>query len=191
MTTKKRAAAPVPSDCAEWLEILLRAVYVARLGRGTPTLEEFRAMNRARDALKRRWEQDIAAFLRGEAPGAEAAEAARQTARRRSPAAGRARPRAEAYDAARQAAEDFRRAAQGARRSAAESPRVMPWRITEALRTLGLSDAAGPDEMMAAYRRLARQYHPDINKSPGAEEKMKAVNAAMATLKKHFEEARL
>ncbi|MBP3675482.1 MAG: DnaJ domain-containing protein, partial [Campylobacter sp.] len=33
-----------------------------------------------------------------------------------------------------------------------------------------------------AYRKLARQYHPDINKEPGAEEKFKEINAAYEIL---------
>ncbi len=30
----------------------------------------------------------------------------------------------------------------------------------------------------AAYRRLAAKYHPDVDRSPGAEERMKLLNAA-------------
>ncbi|HEB7535290.1 TPA: DnaJ domain-containing protein [Campylobacter coli] len=48
--------------------------------------------------------------------------------------------------------------------------------------TLGVSKSASADEIKKAYRRLARQYHPDINKEKGAEEKFKEINAAYEIL---------
>lgn len=36
--------------------------------------------------------------------------------------------------------------------------------------------------MRAAYRRLARQFHPDVNRSAGASERMRELNAAYAVL---------
>lgn len=39
--------------------------------------------------------------------------------------------------------------------------------------TLGINKNASSDEIKKAYRRLARQYHPDINKEKGAEEKFR------------------
>ncbi len=48
--------------------------------------------------------------------------------------------------------------------------------------TLGVSKGASQDEIKKAYRRLARQYHPDINKDEGAEEKFKEINAAYEIL---------
>lgn len=48
--------------------------------------------------------------------------------------------------------------------------------------TLGVSKTASSDEIKKAYRRLARKYHPDINKEPGAEEKFKEINAAYEIL---------
>ncbi|EGK7561597.1 DnaJ domain-containing protein [Campylobacter coli] len=48
--------------------------------------------------------------------------------------------------------------------------------------TLEVSKNASADEIKKAYRRLARQYHPDINKEKGAEEKFKEINAAYEIL---------
>lgn len=48
--------------------------------------------------------------------------------------------------------------------------------------TLGINKNASSDEIKKAYRRLARQYHPDINKEKGAEEKFKEINAAYEIL---------
>ncbi|HEU0277919.1 MAG TPA: J domain-containing protein [Rhodanobacteraceae bacterium] len=48
--------------------------------------------------------------------------------------------------------------------------------------TLGVKQGAGEDEIKAAYRKLARKYHPDRNKSPGAEDKFKAVSEAYEVL---------
>ena len=47
---------------------------------------------------------------------------------------------------------------------------------------LGVSEKATSDEIKKAYRRLARKYHPDINKDPGAEYKFKEINAAYEIL---------
>jgi curved DNA-binding protein len=48
--------------------------------------------------------------------------------------------------------------------------------------TLGVKQGAGEDEIKAAYRKLARKYHPDRNKSPGAEDKFKAISEAYEVL---------
>ena len=47
---------------------------------------------------------------------------------------------------------------------------------------LGVPAAATTEEIRAAYRRLARQYHPDLNAGPEAEARMKEINHAYATL---------
>lgn len=48
--------------------------------------------------------------------------------------------------------------------------------------TLDISSDASAEEIKKAYRRLARKYHPDINKDAGAEEKFKEINAAYEIL---------
>jgi len=48
--------------------------------------------------------------------------------------------------------------------------------------TLGVSENATADEIKKAYRKLARKYHPDINKDPEAQEKFKEINAAYEVL---------
>ncbi|KAL9263433.1 Chaperone protein DnaJ-like protein [Drosera capensis] len=48
--------------------------------------------------------------------------------------------------------------------------------------TLGVSRSASNKEIKAAYRKLARQYHPDVNKEPGATEKFKEISAAYEVL---------
>src|SRR5512136_251776 len=47
---------------------------------------------------------------------------------------------------------------------------------------LGVTRGAGADEVKKAYRKLARQYHPDVNKSPDAEAKFKELNEAYEVL---------
>ncbi len=47
---------------------------------------------------------------------------------------------------------------------------------------LGVPKGAGKDEIKAAYRKLALQYHPDRNKSPAATERFKEISEAYAVL---------
>ncbi len=47
---------------------------------------------------------------------------------------------------------------------------------------LGVSRTATPDEIKKAYRKLARQLHPDVNPSPEAEEQFKEVGRAYEVL---------
>ncbi|MFP4574057.1 MAG: molecular chaperone DnaJ [Coleofasciculus sp.] len=48
--------------------------------------------------------------------------------------------------------------------------------------TLGVSRDADKEEIKRAYRRLARKYHPDVNKEQGAEERFKEINRAYEIL---------
>ncbi|AEG72365.1 chaperone protein DnaJ [Mycoplasma haemofelis str. Langford 1] len=47
---------------------------------------------------------------------------------------------------------------------------------------LGISRNATEDDIKKAYRKLAKKYHPDINKEAGAEAKFKDINEAYETL---------
>ncbi|XP_073035571.1 LOW QUALITY PROTEIN: uncharacterized protein [Primulina eburnea] len=48
--------------------------------------------------------------------------------------------------------------------------------------TLGVPKSASSKDIKAAYRKLARQYHPDVNKEPGATEKFKEISSAYEVL---------
>src|SRR5215470_10665708 len=48
---------------------------------------------------------------------------------------------------------------------------------------MGVERSATPEGIKAAYRKLARKYHPDVSKEPDAEEKFKEVQEAYETLK--------
>jgi curved DNA-binding protein CbpA len=49
-------------------------------------------------------------------------------------------------------------------------------------RILGLSVGASGEEVKKAYIRLVKQWHPDINKSPEANKKMREINRAYEIL---------
>ncbi len=55
---------------------------------------------------------------------------------------------------------------------------------------LGVGRNASDDEIKSAFRKLARQYHPDVNKEPDAEEKFKEVNEAYGVLSDRDKRAR-
>ena len=52
----------------------------------------------------------------------------------------------------------------------------------DAYKVLGVSSTASKDEIKKAYRNLVKQWHPDVNKSPEALEKMKEINTAYSLL---------
>jgi molecular chaperone DnaJ len=47
---------------------------------------------------------------------------------------------------------------------------------------LGVNQQATQEEIKRSYRRLARQYHPDVNKNPDAEARFKEINEAYEVL---------
>ena len=49
--------------------------------------------------------------------------------------------------------------------------------------TLGVDKTASQDEIQSAYRKLARKYHPDVNKEAGAEDRFKEIGEAYEVLK--------
>lgn len=50
-------------------------------------------------------------------------------------------------------------------------------------KTLGISRDASQDEIQKAYRKLARKYHPDVNKDAAAEQRFKEIGEAYEVLK--------
>jgi len=48
--------------------------------------------------------------------------------------------------------------------------------------TLGVPRGASQEEIKQAFRKLARQYHPDVSKEPDAEERFKEMNEAYSVL---------
>jgi curved DNA-binding protein len=59
--------------------------------------------------------------------------------------------------------------------------------------TLGVGRNASEDKIKKAYRKLARKYHPDVNKDKEAEERFKQINEAHEVLKdqekrKHYDQ---
>src|SRR3989337_2192126 len=47
---------------------------------------------------------------------------------------------------------------------------------------LEVGRSASPEELRRAYRRLAKQYHPDVNEDDSSEERFKEINEAYAVL---------
>ena len=56
------------------------------------------------------------------------------------------------------------------------------WLSKDFYKVLGVSKDATDDEITKAYRKLARKYHPDLNKTKEAEEKFKDISEAYDVL---------
>lgn len=54
--------------------------------------------------------------------------------------------------------------------------------MTDPYRVLGVDRSADAATIRKAYKKLARQWHPDVNKAPDAEERFKEINAAYDVL---------
>jgi len=58
----------------------------------------------------------------------------------------------------------------------------MPVEYKDYYKTLGVSKTASAEEIKKAYRKLARQHHPDVNKKPESEKRFKEINEANEVL---------
>lgn len=59
----------------------------------------------------------------------------------------------------------------------------MPVTSPDHYEALGVPRDASPDAVRQAYRRLARRFHPDVNREPGAEDRFKAISEAYDVLR--------
>lgn len=59
----------------------------------------------------------------------------------------------------------------------------MPLKFKDYYETLGVSRNASLKEIQTAYRKLAKQYHPDVNKAKNAEDKFKEIAEAYEVLR--------
>jgi len=58
----------------------------------------------------------------------------------------------------------------------------MPVEYKDYYKTLGVAKGASTEEIKRAYRKLARQHHPDLNKDATAERRFKEINEAQEVL---------
>lgn len=59
----------------------------------------------------------------------------------------------------------------------------MAAKFVDYYQSLGVKRDASPEDIQRAYRALVRQYHPDVNKEPGAEARFKEIQEAYEVLK--------
>lgn len=59
---------------------------------------------------------------------------------------------------------------------------VVARRVGDFYETLGVSRSASEKDIKSAFRKLARQWHPDVNKEPGAQEKFQEIARAYEVL---------
>jgi curved DNA-binding protein len=59
----------------------------------------------------------------------------------------------------------------------------MPVAFRDYYEVLGVPRDASAEDIRTAYRKLARRYHPDVNKEPGAEDRFKEVSEAYEVLR--------
>jgi curved DNA-binding protein len=59
----------------------------------------------------------------------------------------------------------------------------MPVAFRDYYETLGVPRDASAEDIRRAYRKLARQFHPDVNKDPGAEDRFKEISEAYEVLR--------
>jgi curved DNA-binding protein CbpA len=63
--------------------------------------------------------------------------------------------------------------------AAAPETALTPYRSASAYEVLGVKPDAGADEIRKVYRKLAKQFHPDLNPGkPAAEARFKSISAA-------------
>lgn len=67
-------------------------------------------------------------------------------------------------------------------RGAKRGKMIITMKASDYYSTLQVPKTATKRDITVSYRKLARQYHPDINKSPGAEERFKKIAAAYEVL---------
>lgn len=68
-------------------------------------------------------------------------------------------------------------------RTRTEVPITLELRLERAYFQLGLKQGASQDEVKAAFRRMARECHPDVSNLPDAESRFKRINEAYSTIK--------